>query len=113
MTSPALRHPLDPEPVRSTKAGTVFTLGLVALLTGPMVGGVVPASIALVLSAQARRQAYTSGGYLTGGAWLRRGERLAWAGIALAATTVVVALIIGVIDFAGSPTGRDFSPTVD
>jgi hydroxylaminobenzene mutase len=113
VTSPALRHPMDPEPVRSTKASTVFALGLIALLTGPMVGGVVPASIALVLSAQARREAYASGGYLTGSAWLRRGERLAWAGVALAATTVVIALIIGVVDFAGSPTGRDFSPTVD
>ncbi|GLH97874.1 hypothetical protein Pa4123_31490 [Phytohabitans aurantiacus] len=113
VTSPALRHPMDPEPVRSTKAGTVFALGLIGLLTGPMVGGVVPATIALVLSMQARREAYASGGYLTGGAWLRRGERLAWAGIALAAITVVIALIIGVVDFAGSPAGRDFSPTVD
>ena len=41
--STASRHPLDPEPVRSTKARTVFALGLVALLTGPFVGGVVPA----------------------------------------------------------------------
>lgn len=113
VTSPVLRHPLDPEPVRSSKAGTVFALGLVALLTGPLVGGLVPASIALSLAAQARREAYSSGGYLTGGAWLRRGERLAWAGVALAATAVVVAVIIGVVDFANTPAGQDFSPTVD
>jgi (hydroxyamino)benzene mutase len=104
---------MDPEPVRSTKAGTVFALGLVALLTGPLVGGLVPASIALVLAAQARREAYSSGGYLTGGAWLRRGERLAWAGVALAATTAVIAAVIGVVDFASTPAGQDFGPSVD
>ncbi|MEJ3746083.1 hypothetical protein WEI85_22685 [Actinomycetes bacterium KLBMP 9797] len=113
VTSPALRHPMDPEPVRSSKAGAVFALGLIALFTGPMVGGVVPATIALALAAQARRQAYASGGYLTGGAWLRRGERLAWTGLALAATAVVIAVVIGIVDFAGSPGGQDFDPTVD
>jgi hypothetical protein len=113
-TSPAaLRHPLDPEPVRSTKAGTVFALGLVALITGPFVGGLVPASIAIALAVQARREAYHSGGYLTGAAWLRRGEKLAWVGVALAATSLVVAIVIGVVDFAGHPAGQDFAPGVD
>ena len=113
-TSPAaLRHPLDPEPVRSTKAGTVFALGLVALITGPFVGGLVPASIAIALAGQARREAYHSGGYLTGAAWLRRGEKLAWAGVALAATSLVIAIVIGVVDFAGQPAGQDFAPGVD
>jgi (hydroxyamino)benzene mutase len=113
MSPAALRHPLDPEPMRSTKAGTVFALGLVALLTGPFVGGLVPASIAIALARQARREAYHSGGYLTGAVWLGRGEKLAWAGIALAATSVVVAIVIGVVDFAGTPTGQDFAPGVD
>lgn len=114
-TSPAaLRHPLDPEPVRSTKAGTVFALGLVALVTGPFVGGLVPASIAITLARQARREAFHSHGYLTGAAWLRRGEKLAWAGVALAATALVTAIVIGVIDYAGTPTtGQDFAPGVD
>lgn len=113
-TSPtALRHPLDPEPVRSTKAGTVFALGLVALVTGPFVGGLVPASIAIALAGQARREAYRSEGYLTGSAWLRRGEKLAWVGVALAATSLVVAVVIGVVDFAGDPVGHDFAPGVD
>jgi (hydroxyamino)benzene mutase len=113
-TSPtALRHPLDPEPVRSTKAGTVFALGLVALVTGPFVGGLVPASIAIALAGQARREAFRSEGYLTGSAWLRRGEKLAWVGVALAATSLVVAVVIGVVDFAGDPAGHDFAPGVD
>ncbi|MFC0526494.1 hypothetical protein [Phytohabitans kaempferiae] len=113
MTPAALRHPLDPEPVRSTKAGTVFALGLVALLTGPFVGGLVPASIAIVLAGQARREAYQSGGYLTGAAWLRRGERLAWLGVAVATTSLVIAVVIGILDFASSPAGQDFGPGVD
>jgi hypothetical protein len=113
MSPAALRHPLDPEPVRSTKAGTVFALGLVALLTGPFVGGLVPASIAIALAGQARREAYQSGGYLTGSVWLRRGEKLAWAGVALAATSLVIAIVIGVVDFAGQPAGQDFAPGVD
>ena len=79
------RHPLDPDPEPSTKARAVFALGLVALLTGPFVGGVVPATVALLLARQASREAYAAGGYLTGSAWIRRGARLAWAGIVLAA----------------------------
>lgn len=109
----ASRHPLDPDPVRSSKALTVFWLGLVGALTGVAVGGIVPATIALVLSRQARREAYASGGFLTGSAWLGRGERLAWIGVALAATTLVVALVIGLINMANSPAGQDFAPTVD
>ncbi|MFC4104792.1 hypothetical protein ACFOX0_02420 [Micromonospora zhanjiangensis] len=107
------RHPLDPDPVRSTKARTVFALGLMAAATGLFVGGLIPATMALALAGQARREAYASGGYLTGAAWLRRGERLAWTGLALAATTVVVAVVIGVIHLAGSPLGRDYAPTFD
>ena len=108
-----VRHPLDPDPVRSTKAGAVFGLGLMGALTGLFVGGIVPASIALLLARQARREAYASGGYLTGSVWVRRGERLAWAGVLLGVTALVVAVVIGIFDFAGSPVGPDFAPTVD
>jgi hypothetical protein len=108
-----LRHPLDPDPVRSTKSVAVFVLGLVAALTGVLVGGVVPATVALLLLRQARREAYASGGYLTGAAWLRRGERLAWTGLLLAAATVVAALVLGLLHLAGDPTGQDFAPGID
>ncbi|WP_229400521.1 hypothetical protein [Micromonospora okii] len=107
------RHPLDPEPIRSTKARAVFALGLLGALTGLFVGGVVPATLALLLARQARREAYASGGFLTGGAWLRRGERLAWTGLVLVATSVVMAVVIGVVRIAGSPLGHDFAPNVD
>ncbi|SCL20023.1 hypothetical protein GA0070616_1878 [Micromonospora nigra] len=110
---PVPRHPLDPDPVRSTKARAVFALGLMAVLTGLFVGGVVPATLALHLSRQARREAYASGGFLTGAAWLRRGERLAWAGLVLVAVSVVAAVVIGVVRLAEAPYGQDFAPHMD
>ena len=112
MTSPAapLRHPLDPEPAPSSKARAVFALGLVSVLTGPLVGGVIPATVALLLARQAARQAYAAGGYLTGSAWIRRGERLAWTGLLLALTALVVAGIAGLLHLATGPGGQDFAP---
>ncbi|MER7458040.1 hypothetical protein [Micromonospora sp. NPDC126480] len=107
------RHPLDPDPARATKARAVFALGLIGALTGLFVGGVVPATVALVLARQARRDAYTSGGFLTGSAWLRQGERLAWTGLVLVATAVVAAVVIGVVRLAEAPYGHDFAPNVD
>ncbi|MEV4760250.1 hypothetical protein AB0J86_34830 [Micromonospora sp. NPDC049559] len=110
---PAPRHPLDPDPVRSTKARTVFALGLVAALTGLFVGGIVPATMALLLAKQARREAYASAGYLTGAVWLRRGERLAWTGLVLVTAALVAAVIVGVLHVAADPGGHDFAPNVD
>ncbi|GIE96132.1 hypothetical protein Ari01nite_35970 [Paractinoplanes rishiriensis] len=116
MTVPAAaptRHPMDPDPERSTKARAVFALGLVGFLTGAFVGGVIPATIALVLARQAARDAYAARGYLTGGAWIRRGRRLAWIGIVLALATLVVASIAGLLHLASSPAGPDFAPGTD
>jgi hydroxylaminobenzene mutase len=113
VTTPALRHPMDPEPVRSTKAAAVLALGVVAVLSGPLIGGVVPATVALTLARQARREAYASGGFLTGAVRLRRGERLAWAGLVLAIAAVVVAVVVGLLDYASTPPGRDFGPNVN
>jgi hypothetical protein len=106
------RHPLDPEPTGSSKARAVFALGLAALLTGPLVGGVIPGTIALLLARQTHRQQYASGGYLTGSAWVRRGRRLAWVGIILALTALVVAVIAGLLHLAGPP-GQDFGTNTD
>ncbi|RIV38717.1 hypothetical protein [Micromonospora radicis] len=111
--APAPRHPFDPDPVRATKARAVFALGLMAALTGLLIGGVVPATVALRLARQARREAYASGGFLTGAAWLRRGERLAWTGLALVAVALVVLLVIGVVRLAEAPYGQDFAPHID
>ncbi|BCJ60153.1 hypothetical protein [Micromonospora endophytica] len=107
------RHPLDPDPVRATKARAVFALGLMGALTGLLVGGVVPATVALLLARQARREAYASGGFLTGAAWLRRGESLAWTGLTLVAVTVIAMVVVGVIRLAEVPYGHDYAPNVD
>ena len=116
MTFPAVtaptRHPLDPDPVRASKSRAVFALGLFGFLGGALVGGVIPATLALLLARQARREAYAAGGYLTGSAWIRRGQRLAWTGIVLALATLVVAVIAGLLHVAGTP-GTDFAPGTD
>ncbi|WDZ85367.1 hypothetical protein [Micromonospora cathayae] len=108
-----LRDPLDPDPARSTKARAVFALGLIAALTGVFVGGIVPATVALQLCRQARREAYASGGFLTGAVWLRRGERLAWTGLGLAALTLLAVVVIAVVRLADAPFTQDFAPNVN
>jgi (hydroxyamino)benzene mutase len=109
----AHRHPDDPDPVRASKARAVWWLGLAALLTGPLVGGVVPATMALLLAAEFRREAYPAGGFLTGAAIVRRGERLALAGLLLVVAALVTAALVGLFRYAGTPTGPDFPSTVD
>ena len=104
---------MDPDPERSSKARAVFALGLVGFLTGPFVGGVGPATVALLLARQAARQAYEAQGYLTGSAWIRRGRRLAWAGLVLALTSLVIAAIAGLLHLAATPSGPDFAPGTD
>jgi len=104
---------MDPDPEPSSKARAVFALGVVALLTGAFVGGAIPATVALLLARQADRQAYAAGGYLTGSAWIRLGRRLAWAGIVLALTALVLATIAGLLHLAGAPRGTDFGPGTD
>jgi hydroxylaminobenzene mutase len=108
---PPRRHPLDPDPVPSTKAGAVLALGVVAALTGVAVGGLIPAVIALLLAREARADLRDAGGFLLGGRRIRIGVGLAWAGIVLATATLVVTLIIGLLHFAGY--GRDYAPTVN
>ena len=116
MTLPAAaptRHPMDPDPERATKARAVFALGLLGFLTGAFVGGVIPGTVALLLARQAHRDAFASGGFLTGSAWIRRGRRLAWTGLVLALATLVVAAIAGLLHLASSPSGSDFAPGTD
>jgi (hydroxyamino)benzene mutase len=112
-TPVAVRHPLDPDPVRSGKANAVLALGIVAAVTGFFVGGLVPATLALLLAADARREMVAARGYLTGGRRLRAGVALAWAGIVLAATAIVLAAIVGLLHMAGSGGGQHLGPNVN
>ncbi len=113
MTEAAARHPLDPDAVRDTKATAVLALGIVALLTGPLIGGVVPATIALLLAREVRPELRAARGYLIGTDRLRAGTSLAWAGLILAAAAAVTALIVGILDLTSATNGQDFAPTVD
>lgn len=108
-----VRHPLDPDPMRSTKARGVLALGVVAALTGFFLGGLIPATLALLLSRQAREELQDARGFLTGSRALRVGVALAWVGIVLAATAVVLASIIGLLHFAGSSGSPDFGPNIN
>jgi hypothetical protein len=107
------RHPDDPDPVRASKARAVWWLGLVAALTGPLIGGLVPGTVALLLAAQFRRDAHPAAGFLTGAAQVRRGELLAWTGILLAAAAMVAATLVAVLRLANTPHGPEFPTNVD
>jgi (hydroxyamino)benzene mutase len=108
-----VRHPEDPQPVRATKAQAVWWLGLFSVLTGPLVAGVVPATVALSLAGQFRREAHHAGGFLTGAAQVRRGEWLAWSGIVLAIAAVVAAAVVGLFQAATAPPVPRFPPQID
>jgi (hydroxyamino)benzene mutase len=105
-----VRHPLDPDQTRSTKAAAVLALGIAAVITGPLLGGVVPAALGLMLAREARGDLIASRGYLTGARQLRAGLLLAWIGLALAAVALVIASVIGVIILANG-VNQDFPDT--
>ena len=88
----------------------MLALGVAAVVTGPIVGGIVPATIGLALARQAQGDLIAGRGYLTGGPQVRAGTVLAWIGIALALTALVVASVIGLIELAGAQ-GQDFPDT--
>jgi len=111
--TPIVRHPLDPEPVRSTKAAAVLALGVAAVVTAPVLGGIVPATLGLTLARQTRSDIEAGQGYLTGGRQLRLGTILAWTGLAIAVASLVVASVIGLLNLAGGGGGSDFPPTTD
>ena len=99
--------------MRDTKATAVLALGVVAVITGPLLGGIVPAVVALQLARQARAEIIGAGGFLTGGRRLRTGMSLAWAGITLAAAASVLGVIFGLLGMTGLSGGTDFGPGVD
>lgn len=108
-----VRHPRDPEPVASTKSIAVMALGLAALVTGPLVAGVVPAVLALALARQARADLIAGQGYLTGAQRLRQGELFALIGLGLSAVGFVVAAVVAILTIAGGPIPYDFPDTMD
>lgn len=88
-----VRHPQDPDPVPSTKAAAAFALSIVALMTSPLIGGVIPGVTALVLARQADADIAASDGFLLGARQARRARLLARAALAVAALTVTAWLV--------------------
>nr|WP_018347756.1 hypothetical protein [Longispora albida] len=107
------RHPRDPDPARSSKAMAVLALGIAAVVTGPMVGGLVPALAAFLLARQAYADIDAAEGFLTGRRYVRLGLGLAWAGVVLAATAIVAASVIGLLHLAPVGSGPDFDSNTD
>jgi hypothetical protein len=107
-----MRHPADPEPVRDTKAVAAYVLGWVALVTGPLIGGIVPAVVALALARQARTEIEAGAGWRTGAKLVTRGERLAWGALGLAILVIGVAVVIAMLRRSANPA-HDFPPGVD
>lgn len=112
-TATAVRHPADPEPVPSTKTAAAMTLAVVAVITAPMIGGVVPALFALWLAAQAKADIVASEGFLLGASKLRRIRRLAYIALGIAALVLVFAIVWWVFGLARDAGGTDFAPEVD
>jgi len=107
-----MRHPDDPEPIRDSKAVTAYVLGWIALVSGPLIGGIVPAMLALCLARQARVEIAEADGWRTGGRLVTHSRLLAWTALGLAALAICVALTIGVLVRAANPA-HDFPPAVE
>lgn len=85
---------------------------MLAVATGLAVGGLVPATIALMLARQARADLRTGEGWRTGAGRVRWAERLAWAAIALAVISLVGLTALMVL--RGARHGnQDFPPTIN
>ncbi len=107
------RHPLDPDPAPSTKATAVMALGFVAVVAAPVVAGLIPAAVALLLARTAEAELRAAGGFLTGGRRLRLGVRLALAAVVIAIVAIGAAAVLALIRYGGSAGDVDFAPTVD
>ena len=85
---------------------------MAAVITGPLVGGLIPAALALILARDARAELIASQGYLTGGRQVRLGTTLAWVGIAVATAAIVAAAVLGILSMAHGSL-QDFPNTSD
>ncbi|HEV7756348.1 MAG TPA: hypothetical protein VGO94_10870 [Mycobacteriales bacterium] len=107
---PAQPYPPAAVPRPSSAATASVVLGIVGVLTAPLLGGLLPGVLAVLLASSARAEIITAEGWLTGLRWVAAGRVLGWVAIWLAVTTAVaiVALwLIGVGDAAVSPTYPD------
>ncbi|MGH8876201.1 MAG: hypothetical protein ACRD0P_02490 [Stackebrandtia sp.] len=76
----------------STKAAAAYGLSVLALVTAPFIGGVIPAVLALRLCGQADADIAASEGFLLGAARSRRARRFAY--LALGITGLAILTLI-------------------
>jgi hypothetical protein len=81
-----------------------------AVVTGPVGGGIVPATIGLILAREARGDLIAGRGYLTGSRQLRIGRLLAFIGLGLAVAALLTASVFGLISLANG-SAHDFPDT--
>jgi hypothetical protein len=105
-----MRHPDDPDTTPDTKVLAAFCLGVLGATTGLALGGVVPATIALVLTRQGARDLAEGEGWRTGAKYLVWARRLAWLGLGLAGISLAVLVAVRLLEDATVP---DFPSTVD
>ncbi|MFD0558338.1 hypothetical protein FB566_3640 [Stackebrandtia endophytica] len=92
-TSAAARHPADPDPVPSTKASAAYALSVIAVLTAPMIGGVIPALLAMRMAKQADAEIAHSRGFLLGAAKSRQARRFSIIALGVAGFVVAAWLV--------------------
>ncbi len=102
----------DPDPVPDSKAAAAFSLAVLGLATGVLIGGVIPATIALVLARQASAELDEGAGWRLGDRQVLWARRLAWAAIALAAVAVTMAIAVALVQGAGLGD-RDYPSNVN
>lgn len=108
------RHPLDPDPVPSTKAMAVQWLGILALALSPVLAGVVPAALALLMARETTAQMRASEGFLTGVRALHIGVRLARMALLVVVAVLVVAVVVALLRSGGAGSGTvHYSPDVN
>jgi hydroxylaminobenzene mutase len=108
-----LEHPLDPEPVTSTKASAALVLSILALLLTLCGGGWVPGLAALVLIPPAREEITASAGYLTGSGALRAAKVMSWIAVGLSAVLVVGLAVWWLLGWGTADPLPDYGDTVN
>ena len=106
-----MRHPDDPDIAPNSKAAAAFCLGVLGAATGIALGGLIPATIALLLARQARADIDAAAGWHTGQRQIQWAQRLAWTGITLAFVATSTLIMVRLLHNVGGE--RDFPPTVD
>lgn len=101
----AARHPADPDPVPSTKAAAAYALSILALVLSPVIGGVIPAVLALRLAKEADAEIAHSQGFLLGAAKSGKARRFSYIAFGVASFMTAVWLVWWVFRLAASAGG--------